>query len=302
MNEIVIKANGLTKIYGTKRVVDNVSMTVYRGDIYGFIGSNGAGKTTFLRMVMGLVRPNSGSLELFGQGGEEALTKNRARIGFIIETPALILSMNAYDCLYAHKLLTGKKDADIPKLLDMVGLGGTGAKKVRDFSLGMKQRLSIAQALLNNPEILILDEPTNGMDPQGIVEMRNFLKHLSSQGITILMSSHILSELEQLATRFGIIANGKLIDEFSASQLAERQVSSVTIRVDDIVRAAELLASAVAAGKCVLPGEGRILIKNGADFKEINKLLVVNGVGVEVLAKETADLEKYFVQKVGAGL
>lgn len=302
MSETVIRANGLTKTYGMRRVVDNVSMTVCRGDIYGFIGSNGAGKTTFLRMVMGLVRPDSGSLELFGQGSQDSLVKSRARIGFIIETPALILDMNAYDCLYAQKLMSGKKDADIGGFLNMVGLGGTGAKKVRDFSLGMKQRLSIAQALINNPDILILDEPTNGMDPQGIVETRNFLKHLSSRGITILMSSHILSELEQLATRFGIIADGRLIDEFSAAQLAERQITSVTIRTDDPAKAARLLAGAVSPEKYAYLDGGRILIKNEADFKEINKLLVINDIGVEVLAKESADLEKYFVQRIGANL
>ena len=302
MSEIVIKAEGLTKTYGARRVVDNVSMTVYRGDIYGFIGSNGAGKTTFLRMVMGLVKPDSGSLELFGEGSADSLIKNRARIGFIIESPALMLNMNAHDCLHTYKLLMGNKAADIERLLNMVGLSGTGNKKVKDFSFGMKQRLAIAQALLNNPEVLVLDEPTNGMDPQGIVDTRNFLKYLVSQGLTILMSSHILRSLEQLATRYGIIDNGRLVEEFSSAELAKRQISAVTVRVDNMEKAYELLAKAVAAQKYACFQDGRIVIHNEADFKEINRLLVINDIGVEVLAKEAADLEKYFVQKVGGNL
>jgi len=299
MNEIVIRAEGLTKIYGQKRAVDEVSMTVYRGDIYGFIGSNGAGKTTFLRMVMGLVKPNAGSLELFGENGPESLTKNRARIGCIIETPALILSMNARDCLYAHKLLTGKKDADIDALLATVGLSGTGAKKVKDFSLGMKQRLAIAQALINNPEVLILDEPTNGMDPAGIVEIRNFLKHLSANGLTILMSSHILSELEQLATRYGIIANGRLIEEFSAADLERKELRSVTIQVDDLNKAYNILRGAYADEDFQCFTDGKIVIKSESNFKAINKLLIVNDVDVKIVSMESGELEKYFIQRVG---
>ncbi|MCL2751861.1 MAG: ATP-binding cassette domain-containing protein [Firmicutes bacterium] len=299
MNEIVIRAEGLTKIYGPKRAVDGVSMTVYRGDIYGFIGSNGAGKTTFLRMVMGLVKPNAGRLELFGDGNPDALVKNRARIGCIIETPALILSMNARDCLRAHKLLTGRREADIDALLATVGLSDTGSKKVKDFSLGMKQRLAIAQALSTNPEVLILDEPTNGMDPAGIVEIRNFLKRLSADGITILMSSHILSELEQLATRYGIIADGRLIEEFSAADLENKQLRSVTIQVNDPEKACGILRSAYTDGDFQCLADGKIVIRSEADFKAMNKLLIVNDVDVRIVTMESGELEKYFIQRVG---
>lgn len=300
MDEIIIKAEGLTKKYGARTVVNNVSMTLCRGDIYGFIGANGAGKTTFLRMAMGLVRPDSGKLELFGQGSAASLIRSRARIGCIIETPALIPTMNAYDCLYAQKLLTGSSKADIRGLLAMVGLAGTGNKQVKDFSLGMKQRLAIAQALVNDPEALILDEPTNGMDPGGIVEIRNFLKFLSGKGITILMSSHILSELEHLATRYGIIDNGVLIDEFSASELLSRQIRSIIIGVDDMPKTLQLLSEKYPAAFTVLDG-GTIRLNNERDFKEVNKLLVMGGVAVNVISKDESDLEKYFIQKVGAG-
>ena len=298
MDEIVIKAEGLTKSYGGRRVVDNVNMSVRRGDIYGFIGANGAGKTTFLRMVMGLVRPDFGTLELFGERSAASLVKSRAKIGCIIETPSLILSMNAYDCLYTQKLTTGS-GADIGGLLATVGLSGVGSKRIKDFSLGMKQRLAIAQALICEPEILILDEPTNGMDPAGIVETRNFLKNLAENGITIVMSSHILSELEQLATRYGIIANGKLIEEFTAAEFKKKQGRSVTIQVDDAAKAHRLLMNAFTPNQFRSFGGGRLLIRDEADFKEVNKLLVSGGVGVEILSKDTGDLEKYFIETVG---
>ncbi|MCL2796741.1 MAG: ATP-binding cassette domain-containing protein [Firmicutes bacterium] len=300
MNQAVIKTTGLTKVYGKKErrkcAVDAVSMTVQRGDIYGFIGANGAGKTTFLRMLMGLARPTAGKIELFGEGGAASLTKNRARIGCIIETPALILSMTARDCLTAHKLLIGRREADIDGLLAKVGLSDTGPKKVKDFSLGMKQRLAIAQALMCGPEVLILDEPTNGMDPAGIVEVRNFLKGLASSGITILMSSHILSELEQLATRFGIIADGKLIEEFSAGELERKRVRNITVRVYPYERACALIAVMAGVGGYKLLGEGRILLEDEADFKAVNKLFVKNDIDVEVIEKEAGGLEKYFIE------
>ncbi len=299
MDDVIIKAEGLTKRYNAKAVVNYVSMSVRRGQIYGFIGANGAGKTTFLRMIMGLVRPDSGSVELFGDRTRRGVIKNRAKIGCIIETPALIPTMTAQDCMTAQKLLLGKKDADIEGLLSTVGLRDTGAKKVKDFSLGMKQRLAIAQALINRPEALILDEPTNGMDPEGIVEIRNLLKGLAADGMTILMSSHILSELEQLATHFGIIDNGMLIDDFSPGELNDKQIRSVTIWVDSIVKAKMLLAGKIAYAAASFFDNGIIRITDGKDFKTINKILVKDGVTVDIVAKESGDLEKYFMGRIG---
>jgi len=223
--EAVIKSMGLTKVYGEKTAVNNVNMTVNRGDIYGFIGANGAGKTTFIRMIVGLIKPTSGTFELLGASNGAGLDAARKKVGSIVETPALLYNMNAHDCLTAHQMLYGKTDAQkVTDILKLVGLGDTGKKKVKDFSLGMKQRLAIAGALVNNPEILILDEPTNGMDPQGIVEIRNFLIKLAKDGMTILISSHILSELQQLATRIGIIRDGALIDEFDIKSLGKQSL------------------------------------------------------------------------------
>jgi len=217
----VIKTSNLTKTYKGVNAVDKVNMTVNRGDIYGFIGANGAGKTTFMRMIAGLVTATQGTFELLGKSDHGGLMEARKKIGCIIETPALIPNMTAVDCMKAHALLYGKIDeARIKELLDLVGLADTGKKKVKDFSLGMKQRLAIAQTLINKPEVLILDEPTNGMDPMGIVEIRKLLQKLvAEQGITILISSHILAELQQLATRFGIINKGILLDEFTAKEI-----------------------------------------------------------------------------------
>lgn len=220
----IIKATALTKKYDDTTVVDNVNMTVQKGDIYGFIGANGAGKTTFIRMLMGLIFPDGGTFELLGASTPTEIVNARKKIGCIVETPALMPNMTAMQCLHAHSLLYGKiADEKLLSLLELVGLKNTGKKKTKNFSLGMKQRLAIAQALLNDPELLILDEPTNGMDPQGIIEIRRLLQKLVTEhGITILISSHILAELQQLVTRIGIIKEGKLIDETDVKSIGKK--------------------------------------------------------------------------------
>jgi ABC-2 type transport system ATP-binding protein len=218
----VIKTVNLTKYYDGKPVLNSVSMTVNKGDIYGFIGNNGAGKTTFIRCIMGLVPYDSGKIELFGKSGYRGLTEARKKVGCIVETPALLLNVNALNCLKNHALLYGITDVQkMNELLELTGISNTGNKKVKDFSLGMRQRMAICQALINDPEILILDEPTNGMDPQGIIDIRNLLITLSQEkNITILVSSHYLSELQQFATRFGIIKQGVLTNELYREELA----------------------------------------------------------------------------------
>jgi len=227
----VIKSNAITKTYGAVTAVNAVNMTVNKGDIYGFIGANGAGKTTFIRMIMGLAKPTSGSFELLGKSTHHEIEVARRKVGCIVETPALQTNMTAIDSMRAHGLLYGVKDIEkIKKILELVGLANTGKKKVANFSLGMKQRLAIGQALINDPELLILDEPTNGMDPQGIIEIRHMLQKLVAEnGMTILISSHILGELQQLATRFGIIKDGKLIDEFSVKNLGKKTLEQYYI-------------------------------------------------------------------------
>ena len=226
---VIIKTHGVTKIYNKKIAVSNLSLSVRKGDIYGLIGSNGAGKTTLIRCIMGLVKLSAGEIEIFGENSHDELVKARMKIGCIVESPSLLLNFNAFECLKTHALLYGIKDKQkIYDLLHLVGLTDTGNKKVKDFSLGMRQRMAVAQALINDPEILILDEPTNGMDPQGIIQMREFLKMLvGKNNITILVSSHILAELQQYATRFGIIKDGELIAELTHEEIISQPQTSL---------------------------------------------------------------------------
>lgn len=221
MEQVILKTNHLTKRYGHRAVVENLSMTIYKGDIYGFIGKNGAGKTTLIRMVTGLATPSDGSIRLFGSG---SLLEGRRRIGTVIEAPAFYPGMTAYENIIAFSKLQGLHDfSHAEYLLELVGLSHTGKKKCRNFSLGMKQRLAIAIALIGDPELLILDEPTNGLDPEGMKEVRDLILKLNQEkGITVLVSSHILGELSKFATRYGIIHHGKLIDEFTEEDLWRR--------------------------------------------------------------------------------
>lgn len=206
MNVTVFEAINITKKYRNTLALNQVSMSVMQGDIYGFIGENGAGKTTMIRLLTGLAEPTTGKIALFGESNKK-LAKQRERIGCIIESPSLYLDMTAYENLEVQRLQRGIPGKGcIDNALALVGLKDTGKKKAKDFSLGMRQRLALAIALLGNPEFLVLDEPINGLDPTGIIELRNLLKRLNKErGITILISSHILTELHQLANRYGIL-------------------------------------------------------------------------------------------------
>ena len=221
MEQVILKTNHLTKRYGHRAVVENLSMAIHQGDIYGFIGKNGAGKTTLIRMVTGLAAPSDGSIQLFGGG---SLLEGRSKIGTVIEAPAFYPGMTARENIIAFSRLQGLHDfSHAEDLLELVGLDHTGKKKCRNFSLGMKQRLAIAISLIGDPKLLILDEPTNGLDPEGMKEVRDLILKLNSErGITVLVSSHILGELSKFATRYGIIHHGKLIEEFTEEDLWRR--------------------------------------------------------------------------------
>ena len=235
MKEIVLKTTKLSKVYGSQVAVNNVNMTIRKGDIYGFIGKNGAGKTTLIRMIVGLIHKTSGEIELLDATSEADLDKSRKMIGSLVETPTFYKSMTARENLEISRLVRGipsKKEID--EVLDLVGLNDTGKKKVKNFSLGMRQRLGIANALLGNPKILILDEPVNGLDPVSIVEIRELLKKINKEkDITILISSHILGELSELATCYGIINNGNLIEEISGKELNEKCRQYIEVVVND---------------------------------------------------------------------
>ena len=224
MADTIFYSNGLCKKYGAALALDNVDITIKRGEIYGLIGENGAGKTTLMRIMSGLVFKTSGEISLFETSDKNSLAKQRQRIGFIVETPAIYPDMTATENLEVQRLQRGiSGKACIEKALHMVGLTNTGTKKAKHFSLGMKQRLGLAAALLSEPEFLVLDEPVNGLDPTGIVEIREILKKLNNEhGTTILISSHMLGELYQLASCYGFIHEGKILEQITLAQLDER--------------------------------------------------------------------------------
>lgn len=225
MSDLAIKTVGLTKTYGRNKANDNISLQVERGSIYGLVGRNGAGKTTFMRALLGLFKPNSGSIELLGKCGKD-LNAVRAKIGFLVETPAFYERMSAFDNLLIRAKLIGLENPEkkIYEVMKKLNLAGKEKDKVKSFSLGMKQNLGIANAILGNPELLILDEPVNGLDPIAIVEVREILLDLVEKGSTILISSHILSEIQKMCTCYGFILDGKLVKEVSEKEIEKDNI------------------------------------------------------------------------------
>lgn len=295
--ETVLRTVGLTKRFGRASAVDHVSMTVNKGDIYGFIGKNGAGKTTFMRVVLGLSAPTEGTVELFGGLSPEEAGK---KIGALIEAPGIFPNCTAKENMKRFAILKDEDESKIDGLLDFVGLGDVGNKKAGKFSLGMKQRLGIAIAMLGDPELLILDEPVNGLDPTGMKEIRDLILRLSREkGITVLISSHLLDELSKIVTRYGIINNGVLVDEIDASEMKAKTGHRLIIVVDDVEKAVSLLEKEVGKDSIGINGHA-IGLSSGLDrTAELNALLVKNGVAVSSLSVKTDGLEKYFIEKVG---
>lgn len=297
--EYVLKTSELTKTYQNKQVVNKVSMNIKKGDIYGFIGKNGAGKTTLIRMVLGLARPNHGSFELFGS---QALLEARKKIGNVIETPSTYANMTARQNLEAQRIMLGVKDkAIVNQIIETVGLADAGKKKAKNFSLGMKQRLGIGLALLDNPEFLILDEPINGLDPTGIKDVRDLILRLNKeQNITILISSHILGELSKMATCYGIINDGILVEEFSADELEQRCKQSLIIKSDNSQKVISLLNSEFSITNVETVDENTIRIFEGfEDTGRINTVLVKNDIAVSDISASGQDLEEYFMELMG---
>ena len=274
-------------------------MNIKKGDIYGFIGRNGAGKTTLIKMLVGLSQPTSGSIELFDS---KNLNKARRKIGTVIEAPAFIPHLSARQNMFIQWTLLGSKDKSIiDETLKLVGLDNVGNKKVKKFSLGMKQRLGIAMTLMGEPEFLILDEPTNGLDPEGIIEIRQMLKKLNQEkGLTILISSHILGELSKLATRYGIINDGVLIDEFTEQELTERCQSSLIVKVNDINKACEILKSELNTDKFSVLNENTLEVFDFVDNPgKVNSILAKNDIIIDSISKKSVDLEDYFMKVIG---
>jgi len=297
----MLKTQNLTKRYGSTIAVDNVSLCVEKGDIFGLIGQNGAGKTTLMRLVTALTNSDSGSIELFGKADAPGLSLSRTRMGSVVEVPALYPNLTAVENLEYYRISRGIPDRAITeKSLEMVDLTDTGKKKYRNFSMGMKQRLGLALALLNSPDFIILDEPTNGLDPTGIIEFRDLMKRLNEQGITMLVSSHLLAELAQVATRYAIIHQGKLIREFSQDELRLECKRALAAKVDDAAKAVTILETGlnIRDYKQVSPNELRIY-EYLNDPAEVTFRLVQGGVRVASLYEVGDSLEEYYAKIIG---
>lgn len=296
-NETVLKATGITKKYGAAKALDKVSIEIKRGMIYGLIGENGAGKSTFMRTIMGLISIDEGSIELFGTTDLQAA---RRRMGQSIETPALYPELTARDNLRIQAANGGVSDREIEDLLKMMRLENTGKKKAKNFSLGMRQRLAIANALITNPEFFILDEPTNGMDPAGMAEMREIIQRLvKERGITVLLSSHLLDELSQIATHYGILHEGHLIKELSKEELAQESRQFIKIDTSATEQAVTVLDSLGYRDYFVQSSRVIQLFEGIDQVAAINQALVEAKVPVDGIHLVGQKLEDYFLQLTG---
>ncbi|HGD7094627.1 ATP-binding cassette domain-containing protein [Enterococcus faecium] len=296
-NETVLKATGITKKYGAAKALDKVSIEIKRGMIYGLIGENGAGKSTFMRTIMCLISIDEGSIELFGTTDLQAA---RRRMGQSIETPALYPELTARDNLRIQAANGGVSDREIEDLLKMMRLENTGKKKAKNFSLGMRQRLAIANVLITNPEFLILDEPTNGMDPAGMAEMREIIQRLvKERGITVLLSSHLLDELSQIATHYGILHEGHLIKELSKEELAQESRQFIKIDTSATEQAVTVLDSFGYRDYFVQSSRVIQLFEGIDQVAAINQALVEEKVPVDGIHLVGQKLEDYFLQLTG---
>ncbi|HCQ1979403.1 MULTISPECIES: ABC transporter ATP-binding protein [Staphylococcus] len=300
----VIKTTNLSKIYGEQKSVDQLSITVNQGEIYGFLGRNGAGKTTTIRMLLGLIRPTYGQIEIFGENLFKNQKRILRRIGSIVEVPGFYENLTAKENLLINAKIIGvhKKNA-IDEALEIVGLQNENKKLVGKYSLGMKQRLGIARALLHYPELLILDEPTNGLDPIGIKEMRRLIKSLAAErNITILISSHILSEIEQLADHMGIIHEGKLLEEIGIDHLRKRNRKYLEFQVSNDNKATMLLEEHFNIFDYEVYDEGMVRVYSHlGEQGTINRMFVQNDINVLKIKMSEDRLEDYFERLVGGG-
>ncbi len=296
MRDIIVKTEKLSKSYGKFKALDEVDMTVYQGDIYGLIGRNGAGKTTIMKIISGLAVKTEGVFEVFSKSGE-ASAEDKKRIGCLIENPAFFGNMTAYQNLKYYAIQKGIADKkQIDDTLELVGLTNTGKKKYRQFSLGMKQRLGIALAVLDNPDLIILDEPINGLDPIGISELRETFKKLNSErGITIIISSHILSELYAVANRFLFIENGRVLKEITKEELEIACKRCIVVKTPDTKSAAVVLEETLGITDYSVVSSGELHIyEKKLSPEQLTKTLFENGVSISGVFENIVSLEDYF--------
>ena len=302
MSEPIVVTRALTKKYGAAAAVEDVDLCLEKGQIYGLVGRNGAGKTTIIRMLTAQTLPTSGEIELFGETTPQGLSTARARIGAMVEIPSFYPYLTAAENLEYYRRQRGIPGPGcVEQVLEQVGLQDAGKKKFKQFSLGMKQRLGLGLALMNHPDVLLLDEPINGLDPEGIVEFRNLLLDLNRQReTTILISSHILSELSNVATHFGFLDKGHMLEQISAQKLQEKCRACLQLTVDDASRAALALEQRLGTRDYeVLPGNVLRLY----DFLErpqvVPATLAETKVALLGLESRSANLEDYFLSLIG---
>lgn len=294
-SNFVLKIKNLNKTYGNKKIIDNLNMSVKKGSIYALIGKNGSGKTTIMRLVLGLANPNSGKIEFSTENF------NRQKISGAIENPAMYPDMSASENMICQCYALGIKNSKkiSKELLDTVGLGDCGKKKVKNFSLGMKQRLSLAFALIGEPEFLLLDEPMNGLDPQGMKEMRDLIAKLNREkNITFIISSHILGELIRISKDYAVINKGKMVREFSHEELVKEVEPCVRLKVNNISKAIEILNTELNINNYKM-NESEIFIFGKVDTAKINEVLVKNDLIIESISSQDGNYEDYFLKLMG---
>ena len=297
----VIETSGLTKAFGGKMAVDQFDMHVGQGDIYGFIGRNGAGKSTVMRMLAGLAEPTGGEMRVFGSSPCEAGASRR--IGALIESPGLYGSMSATDNLMMKALALGLADPKdkVRDLLDLTGLGSVGSKATKNFSMGMKQRLGLALALLGSPDLLLLDEPLNGLDPEGAREIRRLIMRLNDErGITVVVSSHVLEQLGKMATRYGVIREGRMVRELTAAEVDQECSDFLQLEAANPALALAVLQERFAGLRFQSMPGGVIRLFGGADAGAVGAALNEEGIAIRGLYAHRRDLEEFFVEMMGA--
>lgn len=301
MSDIILEMRDITKTYNGVKALDHVSIRVNRGEIYGLVGNNGAGKTTLMRLIAGQSRLDEGTIELFGQASEEEISKSRKRTGVLIEDPGFFKNMTAAQNLEYFRIQFGVPGRDIvAKVLAEVGLGNLGNRKYNEFSLGMKQRLGIGLALLQTPEFLILDEPINGLDPAGIIEVRQMLLELNKKrNTTILISSHILAEMVNIVTKYGFLSNGKLLEEITAVDLRNKCSEYLDITVENPKTMCLILEKELKYKNFkVYPNQHIHLYEGLEDSNKICELAVAHKVGITGITKHAMNLENYYMNIV----
>ena len=296
----VIQTTGLSKRYRDKWAVDHLDLRVEQGDIYGFIGQNGAGKSTTLKLLCGLARPTQGEALIFGKPVRDSVA--RRRVGALIEQPGLYPDLSGRENLRLCAALLGldSPERQVEDILKTVGLSSREKKPVKHYSMGMKQRLGVALALLGGPDLLLLDEPINGLDPEGIREMRELLLRLNRErGLTILVSSHILGELSKIATRYGIIQDGRMVEQITAAELEQTCTDYLHLKADQPQKAAALLEQALHLKRWEMRPEGEIRIYEAVDARAVGQMLTQAGLAVEEMGLHRQDLEGYFLERMG---